>query len=1367
MKYILSIVATSSFLAISPGSAWSQQVIDTYISEIGSEDRVNSRGNPLTKAEQILAQDRANFHRFGIRHPGDTGDQFFGVRDNRAALPGLLERGSLSPDAERAILSDGNSKLMVEVIGRAGRPEALRVTIAQDEQQASDGQTAQAAVSDQGLPSLGALPSLVAGNGQWQFVHDEHEWRGTALAGTQDAYSVALGCTRPGADPARYPGGHIRPHEASVYNLFVAPASLGGNYGLAGAQTFTLELSVDGQSFGAAPVILLAPEMTLATNIPMNHPFIERLRSGGTMTVRDQASGGALDVPLSGSAAALDALAAFCAQPLPELAPKIGNLPNPLVTANAATEGAPTFAPHLSCTLDMRSGARMLYNLNCRSNGGNHLSVPDRQRIQAQLALRTLGCDVPIIDGAPTSANAQCFLELFAPDQESLTDRDIRYLAKQHIYVERDALVSELVKMGLRLAEGGDALAEAGAASVSDEGGSTPAPAPESGASQATSTSVENGIVCEREPWRGSQLRIRCTNSDGSAVETTKLRQARAQYGLQVLGCDVSAITGDVSDSPEAVACFREMFGLDGANLSANEVFDLSAIGEYTDQDQAVAHFKRRGYQLASEQVRPLVPENLVLDDTPATRATLNLPDPRDGEYYQARGYYSSDMNVPLSRSGIFDLNVDTPEAKHGKFVFGYARWLSLESQHISPLFLDEPLPKYSNAGDDIRAIWIEELSCVRNSTSCTKPDARLFPIEVEQALGAGAKVHVCEYDRRRAPGTLLNPNLRGVPGLVIPMHFWAQPMSVEISAEKLTSFSGSETGLHPLLVVGPYLEACPSRLGEALEYIAGPFPELVPLASAPAPQVASAGDGATAGGEAVSSLDDPRQELVRELLGMSLAETNVNVFGGEIKNGTALVVDMVSETGPAYRAGYRSGDYIWVIGWDPVGTINEFVRALERRQDNGAVVMTQSIPGETRPENNTILVPFAQETPERFREVTRSEASEAERPGWTTLAEDEYGISMSVYGDPWCGEIVEAEYAQPLDADQVAYTNSNTFRAGFDAIQAQCSDIQKLFITSISATLNAEINKLEVDFTTNPPTSTKLGLDGLPPGSTVRETRKIAQENAPLCDRLAAHPADSNRRYGLEGVEFMLPDTLEEAITACIAAIEENPDDPVTNFQLGRALYEAGLGEDALGFFEVAAASGHGGAFDYLGQMYYDGNGVEQDYELGDSYFDQALQAGFDPFAEPEKITFDTTGSVIASWFLEYNYDMDIKLMPFYANRTDVNVGSEYNPTTLRALYHVTKRIAEACTDQGTIDGLIAALEEDGADIDQLEHAVFMYENYLPNMIPLMAQKVGVSTTEFSAPAGETAIALTNRYECQSVQLRQFVLNAVELIVR
>lgn len=1370
MKTSLSKIAVAALWALSSLPAWSQQVIDEYIAVIGAEDRMNSRGKPLTKVEQILQQDRANFHRYGIRHAGDTSDQFFSAKANRGALAQLLDRGSLRNGVESTILHGANTKLRVQIIGQAGRLESLRVYIAEEAAPVSGTQAEGSTAPAMGTTTLGSLPSQGTGDAVWQFERDENDWRGTASVGSANGFDVAFGCTKPGADPALYPGGgHVRPHEPGVYNLFIAPSSLGRDYGAPGAQTFTMEFSVDGQPFGAAPVVLLAPEMSLATNIPANHPFIQGLRSGSTLNIRDQASGAALDVPLSGSAAALDALAAFCATPLQPSAPLIASPAAP-TKPETGTEDTPIFAPQLSCRLGNRSGVDTLYRLNCKYADGNRLDTPKKQQIQAQLALRTLGCDVPIIDGAPTSANGQCYFEMFGLEQQQLSDRDIGFLAKQHFYAKKSDLVAKLVEMGLNLAASPVTVADVGAASPSDQGGSVQSTAQPSGSSGLTIERDAGGILCERTPRRETQQRITCANSDGSTVGGRKLREAQAQYGLRVLGCEVPAITGVLSDSKEAVDCFNDMFGLEGRKLSETDIFLLADIASYSDRKKALTPFIVRGYQLASEKAKedvvPAASRNLEIDETPAVRATLNLPDPRGEFFYKVFGFYSSDFMVPLVSEEIIDLNKHH-QSVHG-LLNGYTFWIRNNIRQITPLFLDGPSEWSSNSGGDTRKMWTFEIACVLSQPKyCEAPGSELFPVEIQSALKTFSKIRVCEYDRRNQPGTLIDTRSRGVPGLTVTVHFWAEPMPVVLSGRTLKSFPTSKTGMHPFMIIGPHLDACPSNLGLAAEYVAGQFPELVPLASESAPQIEPASGDVDPETETVSSLDDPRQELVRDLLGMSIAETRINVFGGEIENGTALIVDTVSEGGPAYRAGYRSGDYLWVIGWTPVGTIADLVRELERRQDNGAVVMTQAIPGENTPERNTVLIPFAQDTPDRFRKLTRDGESTIERAGWTTLAEDEYGISMSVYGDPWCGETVEAEYAQPLDANQVAYTNSDTFRAGYDAIQAQCPDMQKLHITSVSTTLGAQINVREVDFSADPPRSTKLGIDGMPPADTVSEAREIAAENAPLCDRLAAHPADANRRYGLEGVEFMLPDTLEEAINACIAEVEQNPDDPVTNFQLGRALFEAGLAEDAAGFFEIAAAAGHGGAFDYLGQMHYDGNGVEQDFELGDSYFDQALQAGFDPFAEPEKITFDTSGSAIASWFLEYNYDMDIKLMPSFANRTDINVGSEYNPTTLRALYHVTKNIAESCTDQGTINRLIAELEKDGAEIDDLEHAIFMYESYLPNIIPVMAQKVGVSASDINAPASETAFTLTSRYDCESVQLRQFVLNVAELVVR
>ena len=73
--------------------ALSQQLLDRDQAVIGGEDRRNSRGVALPDVEYIIRQDRANFHRFGIRHPGDTADRFFSSADARNRLAVLLQNG--------------------------------------------------------------------------------------------------------------------------------------------------------------------------------------------------------------------------------------------------------------------------------------------------------------------------------------------------------------------------------------------------------------------------------------------------------------------------------------------------------------------------------------------------------------------------------------------------------------------------------------------------------------------------------------------------------------------------------------------------------------------------------------------------------------------------------------------------------------------------------------------------------------------------------------------------------------------------------------------------------------------------------------------------------------------------------------------------------------------------------------------------------------------------------------------------------------------------------------------------------------------------------------------------------------------------
>lgn len=89
-------------LAAIAGPAQAQQLLDTYIAQISERDHFNSKGVRLWSAAAIIRQDRANFHRFGIRDPADQPDTFFADMGNRAKLERMIERGRSDPRALNA-----------------------------------------------------------------------------------------------------------------------------------------------------------------------------------------------------------------------------------------------------------------------------------------------------------------------------------------------------------------------------------------------------------------------------------------------------------------------------------------------------------------------------------------------------------------------------------------------------------------------------------------------------------------------------------------------------------------------------------------------------------------------------------------------------------------------------------------------------------------------------------------------------------------------------------------------------------------------------------------------------------------------------------------------------------------------------------------------------------------------------------------------------------------------------------------------------------------------------------------------------------------------------------------------------------------
>ncbi len=119
---VLAVFAASSL------PAGAQQLTERYTARLGTADHFNSNGERLTTPAAILRQDRANFHRFGIRDPEDTDDRFFRLADNRARLENMLDRAEASPGAYNAIVN-GTPVVEVLIYRLANGSHAVRVRV--------------------------------------------------------------------------------------------------------------------------------------------------------------------------------------------------------------------------------------------------------------------------------------------------------------------------------------------------------------------------------------------------------------------------------------------------------------------------------------------------------------------------------------------------------------------------------------------------------------------------------------------------------------------------------------------------------------------------------------------------------------------------------------------------------------------------------------------------------------------------------------------------------------------------------------------------------------------------------------------------------------------------------------------------------------------------------------------------------------------------------------------------------------------------------------------------------------------------------------------------------------------------------------
>ncbi len=126
-------LARAALVAVAGLCAWAgpanaQTVIGGYRAVIGQADLMNSRGVILTHPWQVVRQDRANVHRFGISQPGDEGDPWFASGEMRTALESWVRYSAMSPATGAEIMAGGGT-IYVEVLGQGSRASGVRVTL--------------------------------------------------------------------------------------------------------------------------------------------------------------------------------------------------------------------------------------------------------------------------------------------------------------------------------------------------------------------------------------------------------------------------------------------------------------------------------------------------------------------------------------------------------------------------------------------------------------------------------------------------------------------------------------------------------------------------------------------------------------------------------------------------------------------------------------------------------------------------------------------------------------------------------------------------------------------------------------------------------------------------------------------------------------------------------------------------------------------------------------------------------------------------------------------------------------------------------------------------------------------------------------
>jgi len=129
MKILTSLALAAACVFTTVPAAFADEIIGSYVAYIGRDDLYNSKGARLNEPWQILRQDRANYHRFGISQPGDEWDPFFDSINNRAIMERMIMNGTITSGARNGLLR-GGATVFVRIYGTGSRGKYVKVTVA-------------------------------------------------------------------------------------------------------------------------------------------------------------------------------------------------------------------------------------------------------------------------------------------------------------------------------------------------------------------------------------------------------------------------------------------------------------------------------------------------------------------------------------------------------------------------------------------------------------------------------------------------------------------------------------------------------------------------------------------------------------------------------------------------------------------------------------------------------------------------------------------------------------------------------------------------------------------------------------------------------------------------------------------------------------------------------------------------------------------------------------------------------------------------------------------------------------------------------------------------------------------------------------